>query len=205
MTHLYLIRHGEYIDIEEGKYLEDPGLSAEGIQHTERLRDRLASSREIKADVLLTSPMRRAQESAQILSPALGQPVVDEDLREWRSDDGKLSPGDFTARWQQTPAAQRPFFRWADGCETWLEFSVRVQQTLNRLLETYAGKTLVVVSHGEYIQASFVYFFGLSAAAMPGVSLENTSLTHWFKSEQAQKWILERFNDAQHGKRSALA
>jgi broad specificity phosphatase PhoE len=117
----------------------------------------------------------------------------------------RFPPGEFTARWQQTPPAQRPFVRWADGCETWLEFSARVQQTLNRVLETYAGKTLVVVSHGEYIQASFVYFFRLSASAMPGVSLENASLTHWFRSEQAQKWILERCNDAQHGERRVVA
>ena len=165
----------------------------------ERLRDRLARMEEIKADVLLSSPLRRARESTQILEPALGRSVVvDEGLHEWRSDDGTLGPEDFSALWQQTPISQRPFVRWGDGCETWLEFSVRVQQALNRLLEEYEGKTLVAVSHGEVIQASFAYFFGLSAAAMPGVSLENASITHWFKSEQAQKWILQRFNDAYH-------
>ena len=199
MTHLYLIRHGEYTDVEQGTYLDNPGLSEEGVRHTELLRDRLARTGEIKADVLLTSPLRRAQESAQILASSLGQPViVDEDFREWRSDDGKLVPGEFSARWEQTPVTQRPFFRWADGCETWLEFSVRIQQALNRILQEHEGKTLVLVSHGEVIQAAFIHFFGLSAVNTPGVSPDNLSITHWFKSDQSRVWILERFNDSRH-------
>jgi len=199
VTHLYLIRHGEYIDVEQGRYLKNPGLSSVGVRQTERLRDRLARTGEIQADVLLTSPLRRAQESAQILASVLGQPViVDEDFREWHSDDGNLVSGEFSARWQETPATQRPFFRWADGCETWLEFSVRIQQALNRILQEHEGKTLVLVTHGEVIQAAFIYFFGLSAVNTPGVSLDNMSLTHWFNSDQSHMWILERFNDSRH-------
>ena len=200
MSHLYLIRHGAALDLEDGTYLADPALSPEGVAQTERLRDRLAKTREIKADVLISSPLRRAQESAQILAPALGQPVVlDAEVAEWRSDDGNLVPGEFIARWQETPVTQRPFFRWSQGCETWLEFSVRVQQALNRLLQEHEGKTAVIVAHGEIIQASFVYFFGLSAASIPGVSIENTSITHWVKPEKdSPRWVLKSFNDAHH-------
>ncbi len=199
MTHLYLIRHGEHIDAEDGKYLDNPGLSLEGMRQGERLRDRLARTGEIQASVLLTSPLCRAQESAQILASALGQPViVDEDFSEWRSDNGNLMPDEFSARWQQTPVAQRPFFRWADGCETWLEFSVRIQQALNRVLQEHEGKTLVLVTHGEVIQAAFLYFFGLSALNTPAVSLDNMSLTHWFTTDHSPAWILERFNDSRH-------
>ena len=199
MSHLYLIRHGAALDLENGKYLADPALSPEGVGQTERLRDRLARTREIKADALIASPLRRAQESAQILASALGQPVVlDAEVTEWRSDDGNLVPGEFIARWQETPITQRPFLRWSQGCETWLEFSVRVQQALNRLLQEHEGKTLVVVSHGEVIQAAFVYFFGLSAVTIPGVSIENTSITHWVKPENADRWVLKSFNDAHH-------
>lgn len=199
MTQLYLIRHGDYIDLEDGKYLDDPGLSPERVRQTELLRDRLARTGEIKTDVLIASPLRRAHESAQILASTLGQPVIpDKELEEWRSDDGSLSPEEFSARWQQVPESQRPFFRWVTNGETWLEFAVRIQQALNRLLQEYEGKTMVLVSHGGIIQASFVYFFGLNAANTPGVSIENTSLTQWVKPENTQKWVLKRFNDYQH-------
>ncbi|GHO57527.1 histidine phosphatase family protein [Ktedonobacter robiniae] len=79
MTHRYFIRHGDY---------------------TECLRDRLANTGEIKADVLIASPMKRAKASAELLAPALGLPIVfEKDLEEWVCDDGTLTPSEFSARW----------------------------------------------------------------------------------------------------------
>ncbi len=201
MTHLYLIRHGDYIeDLENGSY-QDLGLSPEGIRQIERLRDRLAGTGEIKADVLIASPMRRAKASAEILASALGTPIVfDKDFEEWVCDDGTLPPEEFLARWNQVPEAQKPFFRFMAGYETGLEFTGRVQSALNRILQEYDGKTLVLVSHGGVIAASFSYFFGLSGATPARVSFgtKNVSLTHWFKPEKTQQWILERYNDYHH-------
>ena len=201
MTHLYLIRHGDYIeDLENGSY-QDLGLSPEGIEQIECLRDRLVSTGKIKADILITSPMRRAKASAEILAPALGIPIVfEKDFEEWVCDDGTLSPEEFFARWNQVPEAHQPFFRFMDGYETGLEFSARVQAALHRLLQQYAGKTIVLVTHGGVIGASFHYFFGLSGAVPARVSLsaKHSSITHWFQSSPGHAWILERFNDAHH-------
>src|SRR5262245_14375322 len=105
MTHLYLVRHGDSIEglLEDGKY-GDLGLSPEGVQQAERLRDRLAKTGEIKPDVLIASTMRRAHETATIIAPAIGQPIVlDADFEEWRGDDGSLSPEEFMARWKAVP------------------------------------------------------------------------------------------------------
>ena len=200
-THLYFIRHGDYIeDVENGAY-QDLGLSPEGIRQMERLRDRLERTGEIKADVLLASPMRRAKASAEILAPALGLPIIfDEDFAEWVCDDGTVPPDEFSAHWQQVPEEQKPFFRFMTGYETWLEFSGRVYSALNRVLQDYEGKTLVLLSHGGVLAASFQYFFGLSAAIPARVSLaaKNGSLTHWVQPEHAQRWVLERYNDYHH-------
>jgi 2,3-bisphosphoglycerate-dependent phosphoglycerate mutase len=201
LTHIYPVRHGDYIeDMENGSY-QDLGLSPEGIRQTERLRDRLARTGEIKADVLITSPMRRAKASAEILAPALGTPIVfDKDFEEWMCDDGTLPPEHFSALWNQVPEAQKPFFRFMAGYETGLEFSGRVQSALNRLLQEDAGKTIVLVTHGGVIAASFHYFFGLSGAVPARVSLsaKHTSITHWYQSPHGQRWELERYNDAHH-------
>src|SRR5579859_4499760 len=85
-THLYLIRHGDYIfDVADGKY-SDQGLSVVGIQQAERLRDRLLGSELIKADVVIASTMLRARQTAEILAPAFGVPVVyDTEIEEWRN------------------------------------------------------------------------------------------------------------------------
>lgn len=52
MTHL--IRHGDYIGQANGK-LVDHGLSPLGVKQAELLRDRLAATGEIQADVLIGS------------------------------------------------------------------------------------------------------------------------------------------------------
>lgn len=201
MTHIYFIRHGDYIeDLENGTY-QDLGLSPEGIKQTERLRDRLTRTGEIKADVFIASPMRRAKASAEILAPTLDTPILfDKDFEEWLCDDGTLPPDEFSARWRLVPDVQKPFFRFMDGYETSLEFSGRVQAALNRVLQKYEGKTIVLMSHGGVIAASFSYFFGLSGATPSRVSLgaKHTSITHWFKPENTQRWILDYYNDHHH-------
>ena len=84
MTQLYLIRHGEALSAIQGR-VGDAGLSPLGVAQARRLRDRLAATREIAADVLIASTYLRAQQTAQIIAPALGLPLLfDETLQELR-------------------------------------------------------------------------------------------------------------------------
>src|SRR5215831_19828621 len=76
LTSIYLIRHGDYDELVDGKAVENPGLSSKGARQAQLLRDRLAHTGEIKANALIASPARRASETAEILAPALGVPLV---------------------------------------------------------------------------------------------------------------------------------
>lgn len=203
MTHLYLIRHADYIyDLVDGKYPKrDQGLSTEGRVQAERLRNRLAQSGEIKPDVFISSTARGAHETAQVIAPVLGKVIVlDKDFEEWRSDDGSLTSEEFMARWQTVPDIHKPYYRWVEGGENRAEFGVRVQQALDRAMQTYSGKTILAVTHGAFIQMSFGYFFGLGEAnwqrAVPDIN--RTSITHWYKTPESHRWSLERSNDCQH-------
>jgi 2,3-bisphosphoglycerate-dependent phosphoglycerate mutase len=204
MTHLFLIRHADYIyDLVAGQYPKrDQGLSVEGRRQAERLRNRLATSGELKPDVFISSPERGAHETAQVLAPALGQPILlDQDVAEWRSEDGSLSTEDFMARWQALSEAQRPYYRWVVGGENRMEFSLRVHLALQRILEAQAGKTIVIVTHGGFIQMSFVYFFGYGEASLQcgaAPEIRRTSLTHWYRPPDGKRWLLERSNDYHH-------
>jgi probable phosphoglycerate mutase len=200
LTHLYLIRHGDAIeDLKDGTY-QDLGLSTEGVKQVERLRDRLARTGEIKADVLIASPLPRAQQSAQMLAPVLGLPItLDEDMQEWVCDDGRLSPEAFTQRWNEVPESQRPYTRWMPGYETWLEYAARVQLAFHRLTQEYEGKTVAIVAHGGIIQVAFIHFLEQSAAAFPPIAANKASITEWFRADAAGRWMLKRFNDAYHG------
>ena len=57
MTQLYLIRHADYIyDLVDGQYPKrDQGLSPEGRRQAKRLRDRLATTGELKPDVFIST------------------------------------------------------------------------------------------------------------------------------------------------------
>lgn len=203
MTHLYLIRHADYIyDLVDGKYPKrDQGLSSDGIKQAESLRERLAKTGELKPDVFVSSPERGAYETAKILSPILGQPIVlDKEVEEWRSEDGSLSQEEFMERWRQVPDTQKAYYRWIEGYENRLEFSLRVHLALNRILQEHEGKIIVVLTHGAFIQTSFNFFFGYGEASLSRATPEinKTSITHWYKLENQHRWVLERSNDYHH-------
>src|SRR3984893_1061658 len=87
MNHLYLIRHGQAISAVENT-IGNTRLSPLGIRQAERLRDRLAATGEIAADVLIASTMRRAKETAEIIAPALDIPIIfDDEIQEWRDNE----------------------------------------------------------------------------------------------------------------------
>jgi probable phosphoglycerate mutase len=212
MTDLYLIRHADYtFGLKDGKYL-DLGLSPLGVAQAERLRDRLATTGEIKADVLIASTMPRASQTAEILAPALGLPIVlDAEVEEWRNEDGSLSEEEFLERVKTTPADQMPFFRWVPGCENWLEFSIRADTAFNRIVQKHAGKTIVLVCHGNIIEAALAFFMGLSGAPLLRLNVDagHTSITHWQKTPPLpgflSDWLLERYNDQSHLRNPAPA
>src|ERR1700736_1878128 len=100
MTHLYLVRHGDYIK-EQQRKLIDGQLSPKGVQQAERLRDRLLKSEDIKIDALISSTMNRARHTAEILAPALNLSIIlEEDVEEWRNEDGSLTEEEFIALWR---------------------------------------------------------------------------------------------------------
>jgi probable phosphoglycerate mutase len=80
VTELLLIRHGLPVS-----RVLDPGLSDEGLRQARRLGDWLAVE---GVDVLVSSPMRRAQETASAIAERMGRKLdaTIEDLREWDTD-----------------------------------------------------------------------------------------------------------------------
>ncbi len=118
MTDLYLIRHGEMNPIKD--FMRDDGLSPLGRLQAERLRDRLAATHEIKADVLITSTFPRALQTAEIIAPALDLvPLPDDDIQEMRSGEAYGLPvEEFREKYQEVDYEENPFRALAPGAET---------------------------------------------------------------------------------------
>ena len=203
MTDLYLIRHGEMNPIKD--FMRDDGLSPLGRLQAERLRDRLAATQEIKADVLITSTFPRALQTAEIIAPALDLvPLPDDDIQEIRPGEAYGLPvKEFREKYQEIDFEENPFRALAPGAESWAQFMLRVGTALDRITREHAGKTIVLVCHGGVIDGSFLFFFRMSSLSVPPVyeHTRNTSITHWRQitsERRGRYWRLIKYNDVFH-------
>ncbi len=127
LTTLYLIRHGEAVSNVEpivGGVRGDSGLTPRGVAQAERLRDRLAESHEIDADVLIASTMPRARQTAEIIAPALGLPIIfDDEVQEMRPGEADgLHVIEYRERFGIPDFEREPFRPLAPGGEGWAQF-----------------------------------------------------------------------------------
>lgn len=135
-------------------------------------------------DLLLTSPLSRARQSAEIISKAIGlEPVVSERLLERSFGIGE---GMTYEQWHQrySKLDQIP------GAES--EFSVfrRSQKLLDDIQTQYSGKRVLVVTHGALIR--FVLNLVTDNEFPPtGERLMNASL-HTFRFSES--WKLDRWS-----------
>jgi broad specificity phosphatase PhoE len=135
-------------------------------------------------DLLLTSPLSRARQSAEIISKAIGlEPVVSERLLERSFGIGE---GMTYEQWHQrySKLDQIP------GAES--EFSVfrRSQKLLDEIQTEYSGKRVLVVTHGALIR--FVLNLVTDNEFPPtGERLMNASL-HTFRFSES--WKLDRWS-----------
>jgi 2,3-bisphosphoglycerate-dependent phosphoglycerate mutase len=203
-TNLYLIRHGESESAVK-HILGDLGLTPLGVTQAEHLRDRLAGTGEIAANVLISSTMKRAQQTAEIIAPALGLPIIfDEEVEEMRVGEAEgMTDAQYRATFGNVNVQEDPFKPIAPGAESWVEFMLRMGRAMDRITHQYEGKTIVVVCHGGIIEGTFYYFFGLNTLRGPQAhfSTRNTSITHWQQSEpkdRAPGWRLKKYDDDVH-------
>ena len=207
-TDLYLIRHGESVANVEpaiGGMRGDAGLTDRGRRQAERLAARL-STWGPRADHLYASTLPRARETAGYVASALGLEVsYDDELQELRPGEADgLSVAEWLRRfpaWQNGPFAN-PYAPFAPGGESWAGFLARAGAALDRLVTEHAGRTVVAVSHGGVVEASFYLAFGLGGSSTAvAFTPVNTGITHWRHDPSVNgrpTWTLVSYNDARH-------
>lgn len=200
---LLLVRHGQAHAGFTGPIAGETGcagLTDHGRRQAEALRDHLASSGRVRADVLLASTLPRAIQTAELIAPGLDLPVArhDRDLREvdpgeadgmdWADYNAQHGPFDMEAE------PERPF---APGGESWNGFHERVRRTLGRLVREHDDQTVVAVCHAGVIMASLRLLLGIGH---PDISAQlrpdNTGITEW--EHVGDRWTLRSYNEAVH-------
>jgi broad specificity phosphatase PhoE len=202
-TRLVIVRHGHARAVDTGVVAGHrgcTGLSDLGRRQAEALRDRLARAG-FRADAVVTSVLPRAIETAEIVAPAVGVdpggvPHLCELCERHPGEGDGLTWDSFVERYGAIDPLEDPDHPMSPGGESARSFRARVEAAVARLAERYAGRTVLVVSHGGVILATTLSLLGLGPRWFAR-DLQNTSLTEWVRGSDG-RWLLHRFNDAAH-------
>ena len=160
---LYLVRHGETDHNVSGTYYgwTDCDINEKGKRQAEYLRDRF---QEIPVDIMLSSSLKRAYHTAEIINEVKGLPITKMDgFREihfgaWEDKDGgyikKTDPEMYQIWWHDWKHFQAP-----QG-ESFLGFYDRVIHAMEAILKTYSDKNVLLTTHSGAMACLFCYFTG---------------------------------------------
>lgn len=206
-TELYLIRHGEsHANVKPfiAGPKSDTGLTDRGRHQADLLEHRLRAEK-LEATHLYSSTILRARETAEYVSRALQLPIIDDDeLHEFRPGEADgLSVEEWLERYPGLEGGpwRNPFAPMAPGGESWATFLIRAGAALQGLVDAHPEETVVAVTHGGVLEASFYLAFGLGPSSRhTSFAPLNTSITRWryTPGDDSATWTLVTFNDAGH-------
>jgi broad specificity phosphatase PhoE len=177
------------------------GLTDLGRRQADALRAHLAESRRLQPDVLVTSVLPRAIETAQIIAPALGLGIAGHecDLCEVHPGEADgLTWAEYGVRHGSFDMEAEPDRVFAPQGDSWNSFHARVRRTLERFVHDHADQTVVAVCHAGVIMASMRILLGIPAHSDAQLRPTNTGLTEWSYDPARTRWTLHTFNDASH-------
>jgi len=201
-TTTLLLRHGQTPHTVDKRFSgsggEDPPLTPVGEEQARAAATRLAADGGVAA--VVSSPMRRAVQTAEVVAAALGvdvRPV--EGFRECAFGEWEGHTfAEVQRRWPRELAAWLADTAVAPpGGESFEAVRARVHVARDELLERYAGRTVVVVTHVTPVKLLVRDALGAPMSALYRMELGPATLTEvqWFAGGQAS---LRRFNDAAH-------
>lgn len=201
-TTLLLLRHGATVHTAEKRFSgsggEDPPLTSEGEQQARAVAERIAGAGTV--DAVVSSPMRRARQTADIAAAALGLTVREvPDLRECGFGEWEgLTFAEVRAGWPELLASWLADAGTAapDG-ESFDAVRRRVVAAREKLLARHPQRTVLVVTHVTPVKMLVADALGAPLSAVYRMELSPASLTEvqWYAGGSA---CLRRFNDAAH-------
>jgi probable phosphoglycerate mutase len=149
---------------------------------------------------VLSSMARRTIETAEPIASAL-----DVALLPPTCDLCEMHPGEAEGLTDAEMRAKFGFtMREVPGGEHYPDWLSRATDVLHRIAATWAGRTVICVTHSGVLRASFVAFGKMPHDEAAVTQAANTSITEWscgLDPEPGRRpgvWRLDRYNDAAH-------
>jgi broad specificity phosphatase PhoE len=170
------------------------------MEQSGRLGQRLGRTGEVEdCSLVLVSPVKRAQQTAEILAPVLPHAQFVEDRRLIEIDPGTadgLGLEEYARRFGAFDLVAESDKEFAPGGESWSQFLRRIRTWQQDIVRCYEGQTILAIAHAGTIVATLLETFTIPRPGT-GARFEptHTSLTEW---QHDGSWILDRYNDALH-------
>ena len=174
-----LMRHGETAWNRQGRV-----MGRHPVELTDHGREQVEATarfaRSIKPDLIVTSPLVRARQSAEIMAAGLGgveiveEPAIAEVLYgRWEGmhyHDLIDDPHYITYR-------KSPIEHPTPGGETIPEVQARGVEAVMRTMEVHSGKRVLFVSHGDIVRTVLCHFLGLELKHFHRIRVDNATLS----------------------------
>ena len=172
---IYFVRHGQTAWNAENKVcgVTDLPLTEEGVRQAQKAAQHLKDK---DIDLILSSPMTRALQTAREAAKVCGAAVVtDSRLRE--QDFGEYEGVDrHDVRFKN---AKKEFaVRFPKG-ESIAQVIHRVYSVLDEIRNKYPNKNILIVCHGGVCRAARTYFTDMTAQEYANYSPDNASVTEY--------------------------
>ncbi|GHU69352.1 hypothetical protein FACS1894184_13260 [Clostridia bacterium] len=180
---LYYARHGETAWNAQNRILgvTDISLNKTGVAQAQALAEQVAQLGDI--DVIITSPLKRARETASIVAAVLMKPVVIENrLTEWNY--GKYEGVDRMGTYDQSkPAFQAAKLgfceRVGETGESLLQLAHRVYSVLDDIPVLYSGQNPLLITHGGVCRVLETYYKSMTTAEFSEYFSSNCEMRCW--------------------------
>ena len=177
---LLVIRHGQseadILNVNEGR--ADFSLTALGETQAKLMAEWV--SQKYSINKIFASPLKRASQTAKILSERMGIDIVyDDDLMEFQN--GLIAGMPFDEAQKKYP---KPEIRYPHTLvykmESDIQFRMRAETALSKIINENPVDTFnVIVSHGGMINMLFRSFLELPTNANISISSGDTGIHHW--------------------------
>ena len=162
------IRHGATINTEEHRFFDDekyPAININGKMEMEKIAD-WVKNKGLKIDEIYASSSLRTVQSARIVSETCGYDFkILQNLNSRKA--GEWSGLSFEEIEQKYPGKLDLYYKVPEqfcpnGAESLIELNKRVNEVLSGIIENNLYKRLIIVTHGDIIQAAIANALSIS-------------------------------------------